>query len=217
MFEHLMSLNDADPAFTSVDALTPAQMLDAQIKTALSSDDDDWLTSPDKDVERLVQQEAARNAFKALNFDPNADKQKIALATLKTPAAVQHLTQMLTAYDWEFIDEAKKLRGYTVAKILDETNHSDARIRLKALQMLGNVTEVGLFTSRVEVTRVDATPTEVEERLRERLRKFLTGSATDVQEKPAPAPQEPHIVDDEVAEIAVIPAEKAAPAPGADE
>jgi hypothetical protein len=101
---------------------------------------------------------------------------------------VQHLTGMLTAYDWNFIEHAKELRGYTVAKILEETKHPDARIRLKALQMLGGVTEIALFTERIEVTKKDASEEDIEKRLRERLAKFLTPSdVTDVTEVSEPA------------------------------
>jgi hypothetical protein len=86
--------------------------------------------------------------------------------------AVQQLTAMLGDYEWEFVNQAKELRSYTVAKILEETTHPDARIRLRALQMLGNVTEVGLFTERIEVTKKDATEAEIEARLRERLSRY---------------------------------------------
>ena len=99
---------------------------------------------------------------------------------------------MLTAYDWEFVNQAKELRGYTVSKILEETKHPDARIRLKALQMLGNVTEVALFTERVEVIKKDASEEEIEKRLRDRLAKFLTpidgATVTDVTPVSEPAP-----------------------------
>ena len=108
---------------------------------------------------------------------------------------------MLTAYDWEFVNQAKELRGYTVSKILEETKHPDARIRLKALQMLGNVTEVALFTERVEVTKKDASEEEVERRLRERLSKFLTPvNVTDVIE--IPAKTEIEAVDAEIEQVA---------------
>jgi hypothetical protein len=40
--------------------------------------------------------------------------------------------------------------------------------------MLGNVTEVALFTERVEITKKDASEEEIERRLRERLSKFLS-------------------------------------------
>lgn len=171
------------------------QVLAAQTKTA------DWLAElgapSDAEVDAKQQQSAARDAFNALNFDSDNTAQVTALTQLKIPAAVQHLTGMLTAYDWEFVEQAKHLRGYAVSKILEETSHPDARIRLKALQMLGNVTEVALFTERVEVTKKDVSEAELEERLRERLSRFLTpkdgAHVTDVT---------PKELDDEISVVA---------------
>jgi hypothetical protein len=80
---------------------------------------------------------------------------------------------MLTAYDWEFVEQAKNLRGYAVAKILDDCENPNANIRLKALSLLGKVTEVGLFTEKIEVKKVDASAEELEERIRQRLAKYL--------------------------------------------
>ena len=59
----------------------------------------------------------------------------------------------------------------TVFARLEESAEWD--VRLKALQMLGNVTEVALFTERVEVTKKDASEEELESRLRERLARFM--------------------------------------------
>ena len=61
---------------------------------------------------------------------------------------------MLTAYDWEFVQQAKELRGYTVAKLVEETQNPNPNVRLKALGLLGKVTEVGLFTDKVEIKKV---------------------------------------------------------------
>jgi hypothetical protein len=172
MLEHILEFDPESPdGFTTLKSATPAQVLAAQNATASWAEE--FGVPSDEDIDQRQQTEAARDAFKVLNFDPDAEKQKTALISIKTPAAVQHLTGMLTAYDWEFVHQAKEIRGYAVAKIMEETKHPDARIRLKALDMLGKVTEVALFTDRVEITKKDATETEVEERLRERLAKFL--------------------------------------------
>ena len=57
---------------------------------------------------------------------------------------------------------------------MEETKHPDAKVRLKALQMLGNVTEVAAFTERVEVKQTkDLNEAELNERLQERLKAFL--------------------------------------------
>jgi len=181
---HLLDLADA----------TPAQMLQAQVATA------DVLTAlgvpTDEEIDAQVQRRSAREAFTALAVNPDDDAQKAALAQLKYPEAVQQTVAMLSAYDWEFVDQAKQMRGYAVAKIIDETNHPDARIRLKALQMLGNVTEVKLFTERVEVRKVDATEEEIEAKLKERLAKFLKPTLVEEVAAAALAPAAP--ADDDI-------------------
>lgn len=193
MFDNLVNFTP-NPAgvgdFIPFEKAAPVDILDAQVAT------DRWLKDlgvpSDTDLDTKSQQNAAREAFTSLNFDVDNAKQRTALAVIKTPAAVQHLSGMLTAYDWEFVNQAKELRGYTVSKILEETKHPDARIRLKALQMLGNVTEVALFTERVEVIKKDASEEEIEKRLRDRLAKFLTpidgATVTDVTPVSEPTP-----------------------------
>jgi hypothetical protein len=165
-----------DPSeFTPVEDASVRGIVAAQNASA------DWLDAlgapPDTHKEKA--QALAREAFQAVNNGvAPTDAQKQALLGLKSPAAVRHLTGMLTAYDWEFVEQARELRGYALSQILEETKNPDARVRLKALQMLGNVTEVGLFTERVEITRKDASTEELEAKLRARLQKYLTPGAT---------------------------------------
>jgi len=175
MFDDLIAFSpepDVVGDFVPLNKAEPSTILEAQHSTS------EWLKTlgvpPDEAITARQEQAAAREAFNALNFTTDDAKQRNALVAIKTPAAVQHLVGMLTAYDWEFVERAKELRSYTVSKILEETTHPDARIRLKALQMLGNVTEVALFTERVEVTKKDVSEEELEKRLQERLANLLT-------------------------------------------
>jgi hypothetical protein len=85
---------------------------------------------------------------------------------------------MLTAYDWAFVEQARELRGYAVSQILEETKNSDPRIRLRALEMLGRVTEVALFTDRVEVKKTGVNDAELDAKIKEKLARFM--SVTDV-------------------------------------
>jgi hypothetical protein len=71
-----------------------------------------------------------------------------------------------------------------VAKILEETDHPDARIRLKALEMLGKVTEVGLFTERIEIKKTELSDVELDERIKQKLeviQKTIEVDATEVE------------------------------------
>jgi len=148
----------------------PAAIIDAQVKTA------DWLKElelDDDEAESKADAQAARQSFASLVTGQPPQNTQQALANVKAPAAVQHLVGMLTAYDWAFVEQAKELRGFAVAKILEEVEHPDARIRLKALDMLGKVTEVALFTERIEVKKTEMSDVELEARIKDKLNRFM--------------------------------------------
>ena len=127
-------LEPAAAAFVPLEKATPDKVLSAQAATV------EWLNEmgvpSDEAIDKKQQTTAAREAFAAISYGKDDAQKRAALMTMKVPEAVQHLTGMLVAYDWDFVQQAKELRGYTVAGILKETTHTDARIRLKALQMM---------------------------------------------------------------------------------
>lgn len=177
MLEHLLDfepevVTHTPSAVLDVDKATPVQVINAQHGTA------DWLASLGAPTAASTEAQnaaaMAQSAFAAVVAPDTPEKaQKERLLALKTPAAVQHLTGMLTAYDWEFVEQAKEIRGYAVAKIVEETKHPDARIRLRALELLGRVTEVALFTDRVEVKKTNVTDTELDDKIKEKLSRFM--------------------------------------------
>ena len=176
MLEHLIygefhpEVVDATAAVLSFEKADPSTTIDAKVKTA------QWLKDlelDDEEIETKADAEAARKSFASIVTGQSVATTQQALANVKAPAAVQHLVGMLTAYDWAFIEQARELRGYAVAQILEEVKHPDARIRLKALQMLGTVTEVALFTERVEVKKETMSDVELETRIKEKLNRFM--------------------------------------------
>jgi hypothetical protein len=204
MLEHLLDFTPPPATPQSVVPLTqatPDDIVAAQLNTA------DWLEkmgAPTTDqAQAAAATAAAQQAFSALTTQ-TPEEQRKALMQLKTPPAVRHLTGMLTAYDWEFVEQAKELRGYAVSQILEETKHPDAKIRLKALDMLGRVTEVALFTDRVEVKKADLSDAEIEAKIKEKINRFM--QVTDVidvaesQDVVDEAPQNNEPTPDEPAE-----------------
>jgi len=157
--------------FTPLEKADVVQTVDAKISTT------EWLKSIGAvDTEEVVskaQTEAARKSFTNLVSAAPAEITHTALAEVRTPKAVQHLVGMLTAYDWEFVEQAKSLRGYCVAKLLEEAENPSANIRLKALGLLGKVTEVGLFTDKIEVKQAEMSDAEIEQRIKDKLNKFM--------------------------------------------
>jgi PHP family Zn ribbon phosphoesterase len=174
MFEALIQLEvgpeEALPV-TRIQDATPAEMTEAMLNTANLLQELGLPT--DEDIDERMQRQEARQAFSEINFNMDDEAQKAQLARLKSAQGVHHLVGMLSAYDFEFVDKAKELREYTVAKILELTENGDPKIRLKALKLLGDVTEVGLFTTKVEVKNVTADEAEINRRLEERLQQYL--------------------------------------------
>lgn len=158
-----------------VEDATPAQIVAAQHETH------EWLKelgAPGDEIATEADRNAARKAFGALVGPQVGGAQIEALLSVNTPAAIQHLTGMLTAYDWEFVQQAKELRAYVVANLIkvNESPANKTQDKLKALQMLGKVTEVGLFTEKIEVKKTDVSDEELEQRIKERLAKAMSSA-----------------------------------------
>jgi len=179
LLEHLVSADIADFTpdiesgegdFVSIESLTAPQTLGAQKQTA------EWLNqfSSEEDEAQILsnaQEQQVANAFAALTTNsPDAKNQ---LLNLTVPEEIVSAVAMVSGYQWEFVKQANELRSMSVAKIVKETEHPDARIRLKALELLGKVTEVALFTERVEVNKKEMSDEELEKRIREKLSRYM--------------------------------------------
>lgn len=149
-----------------------------------------------EDVRDRVQ--AAMNALTLLDVevavtDADADEARTMFLTdrpptneqLAHPESVVHLHAMLTAYDHMVIQSAAQLRTYITNKLLEETASPTASIRIKALELLGKISDVGLFTEKTEVTLRHRPTEELEQMLREKLERVINASAEVV-----PAPPE---------------------------
>lgn len=174
MFEHLLS-----PEFDDLAEVDTPTLLSAQANTATvltSTPGSDWFTqmgSPEHVLSDAGKQAARRAFATVLRTDlPDVDKNRTVLA-LKVPAAVKHLAGMLSQYDWDYVEQAKELRGYVVANLLEESKSPDSRIRLRALELIGKLSGVDSFMERSTVTHVQENNEDVENRLRARLKSLL--------------------------------------------
>jgi hypothetical protein len=136
----------------------------------------DFLASLGSTANVLTEDQAylARQAF-AATTNPgktDAERQKAILA-LKVPEAVRHLAGMLSEYDWDYVEQAKQIRGYVVAKIMEETKNGDPRIRLRSLELLGKLTGIDSFSTQVTITHKNESADELEQRIRTKLATLL--------------------------------------------
>ena len=190
MLDHLLDFDpevaQMQPPPLAAEKATPSELLDAKVKTA------DWLKQKGgSDAETVIsdaEKQRARETFAALTTAAPIKTQHELVSRVETPAAVRHLVSMLTAYDWAFIEQAQQIRSYAVAKLLEDCESPKDNTRLKALSLLGRVSEIGLFTDKIEVKKTDLTEAEIDAKLKEKLAKFMDVTdvdVVDVDEKPA--------------------------------
>jgi hypothetical protein len=92
---------------------------------------------------------------------------------INTPKGAMQVRAVLDEFDMEVISNAKQIRNYVTNKLVIESTNMDARIRMKALELLGKLSDVGLFTERSEVTVSNKSTVELENVLKEKLRKLM--------------------------------------------
>ena len=90
-----------------------------------------------------------------------------------TTASVMHLKSILSEYDQVVVNSAVQIRTYVTNKLIEETTHPDPKIRIRALELLGKVGDVGLFIERSEITVKHKTTLELEASIKGRISKLL--------------------------------------------
>lgn len=124
-----------------------------------------------------------REQARAIFMDaPNAP------ATPTTPGAALILDALLTRYDFTMVGATNKMRNYVLFNLFDlaEKASSDS-VKLKAIETLGKVAEIGLFASKIEIS-IEHKPTkDLEEELHNLLKGYnldaLEGELADVQDQ----------------------------------
>ena len=86
-----------------------------------------------------------------------------------TPAVILQTNDILKEFGHLVATHSAEIRNTVVNKLVLETENADARIRIRALELLGKMTDVGLFTERKEITVTHQNAEEVREKLREKL------------------------------------------------
>jgi hypothetical protein len=123
----------------------------------------------------------ARDAFKAFTDNNGMKAPSMSVVSTYPNASLVYLDRMLSEYDHELINSAVRIREYTKNKLLVESENPDGKIRIRALELLGKMKDVGLFTDRIEITHKTKTDEELEAELQKKLERYM-GSALVVED-----------------------------------
>jgi hypothetical protein len=88
------------------------------------------------------------------------------------PPVVMQVNAILSEFSHAVVQNAVQIRQLVTNKLIMESVHPDPRIRLRAMEMLGKISDVGLFTERSEVTINHQSNDELKNRLRSKMQKL---------------------------------------------
>jgi hypothetical protein len=97
-----------------------------------------------------------------------------------TPGTIINLEAILSEWDQEVLDVNRRLRNYVTNKLLMESVDPDARQRMKALENLGKIGGVGLFSDKIEVNITHRSMDSIETELKKTLEMYM-GPADEVE------------------------------------
>lgn len=127
----------------------------------------------------------------------------------------QRIRSMLDEYNSDIVADAAELRRVVTNKLLDLSSCGDPRIEIKATEMLGKISDVGLFSEKTEITVTYNSVNDIDNMLKDKIRKMLTLHAQDATVLPdldkelaaLDAPADENVIDMEPAEQEAPPAE----------
>ena len=93
-----------------------------------------------------------------------------------TPGSKKALEKLLKRFDYTMPDSTNKMRQYLIFKLFELAENDDPKLAIKALEMLGKVSEIGLFSTKIEVSSTDRPTTELETELNKLLNTYSLGA-----------------------------------------
>lgn len=102
------------------------------------------------------------------------------------PASLVMADNILQEFGQSVVESSIQIRHMVTNKLLLEAENPDAKIRLRALELLGKISDVGLFAEKSEITITHQTSDDLRAKLRGKLEKLVN---------PPPAVEHATIID----------------------
>lgn len=144
-------------------------------------------TPDDKDVATAVVEAFAK--------DENQASQSLTTGKISTmtPASLLLVKGVLDEFGHAVVEKAAHIRHLVTNKLILESENPDPKVRIRALELLGKISDVGLFSERTEVTITHQSTDELKQSLRDKLNKLR--AKMDVVDVTPNEPASPAVID----------------------
>ena len=124
-------------------------------------------TKEDKDIAAALSTSYAKDPVKTSKKATNKNISKL------TPASLVLTDAILQEFGHSVAENAAQIRYLVTNKLLIESENQDPRIRMRALELLGKISDVGLFAEKSEVTVTHQSTDDLRAKLRSKLEKLV--------------------------------------------
>ena len=113
--------------------------------------------------------------------DPEGTSKKVTTkkAATLTPASLLLTDNILREFGQSVVESSLHIRHLVTNKLVLESENPDARIRMRALELLGKISDVGLFSEKSEVTITHQSTDDLREKLKGKLEKLVAGEVVE--------------------------------------
>lgn len=102
------------------------------------------------------------------------------IENFQTPTTAFAAAGFLRSYGAQLALDVAQARSAITYKLMEIANCGDPKFELKALELLGKHSDIGLFTSRSEVTINYKNPEDLENAIKERVKRLLNAEYVDI-------------------------------------
>ena len=122
-------------------------------------------------------QENAAKLVGAYAEDPENTSKKVTAkkAATLTPASLLLTDAILKEFGQSVVESSMHIRHLVTNKLLIESDNEAARIRMRALELLGKISDVGLFSEKSEITITHQSTDDLRAKLKGKLEKLVSG------------------------------------------
>tara|TARA_B100001173_G_scaffold171462_1_gene148213 strand:- start:13553 stop:14134 length:582 start_codon:yes stop_codon:yes gene_type:complete len=113
--------------------------------------------------------------------DPEGTSKKVTTkkAATLTPASLLLTDNILREFGQSVVESSLHIRHLVTNKLVLESENPDPRIRMRALELLGKISDVGLFSEKSEVTITHQSTDDLREKLKGKLEKLVAGEVVE--------------------------------------
>jgi hypothetical protein len=100
--------------------------------------------------------------------------------TISRTGTAKVLATAIKEYDFQVFADVQQARNFVTNKLVAMADCGDPKLELKALELLGKHSDIGLFTERSEITVHHTTSKGLEDSIKERVKRLMNAEVTDV-------------------------------------